>query len=68
MTDLLFGLLTGSALTWIFVFLQTRSEYWREFNARRQGSNPPPPIRPQPVGGYQPRPTRRTPNTPPSEP
>ena len=37
-------------------------------SGRRRGSNPPPPIRPQPVGGYQPCPVRRTPNPPPSEP
>ena len=68
MPDLLFGLLAGSALTWIFMFFQSRNEHWRKFNARRQGGNPPPPIRPQLVGGYQPRPIRRTPNPPPSEP
>ena len=68
MADLLLGLLAISASTWVFMFVQSRNEHWREFNARRQGSNPPPPIRPQPVGGYQPRPIRRTPNPPPSEP
>jgi hypothetical protein len=31
-------------------------------------STPKPPIKPQPHGGYQPRPQRGTPNTPPSEP
>jgi hypothetical protein len=67
MADLLFGLLAGSALTWVFMLLQCRNKHWREFNARRRGSNPPPAIRPKPVGGYQPRPIRRTPKPPPSE-
>jgi hypothetical protein len=31
-------------------------------------STPKPPIKPQPNGGYQPRPQRGTPNPPPSEP
>ncbi len=31
-------------------------------------TTPKPPIKPQPHGGYQPRPSNRTPNPPPSEP
>ena len=68
MTDLQFGLLVVSASTWVFMFLQSRNEHWREFSARRRGGNPPPPIRPQPINGYQPRSSRHTPNPPPSEP
>jgi hypothetical protein len=44
-SDLLFGLIAGSGLTWVFMELR-RDGYWREFNARRRGSNPPPPARP----------------------
>jgi hypothetical protein len=68
MADLLLGLLAISASTWIFVFLQTRNEHWREFNARRRGSSPPLPIRPQRIGGYQPYFGERIPSPPPSEP
>ena len=68
MPDLLFGLLAGSALTWVFMLLQGRNEHWREFNARRRGSNPPLPIRSQPNGGYQPYFDERIPNPPPSKP
>jgi hypothetical protein len=42
MDRLLFGLIAGSSLTWVFVSLR-RDGYWRELNApRRRGSNPPP--------------------------
>jgi hypothetical protein len=44
MGALLFGLVAGSGLTWVFMELR-RDGYWREFNARRRGSNPPPPGR-----------------------
>jgi hypothetical protein len=47
----LFGLVAGSGLTWAFMGLR-RDGYWREFNARRRGSNPPPPGRkPAPPAG-----------------
>jgi len=56
----LFGLVVGGNLVWVFMSLR-RCCYWREFNARRRGSNPPPPGRkpappagptkPQPHGG-----------------
>jgi hypothetical protein len=44
MGALLFGLVAGSGLTWVFMELR-RDGYWREFNARRRGSNPPSPGR-----------------------
>jgi hypothetical protein len=44
MGALLFGLVAGSGLAWVFMELR-RDGYWREFNARRRGSNPPPPGR-----------------------
>jgi len=44
-SDLLFGLIAGSGLTWVFMELR-RDGFWREFNARRRGSNPPPQARP----------------------
>ena len=51
MGDLLFGFVAGSGLTWVFMELR-RDSYWREFNARRRGSNPPPPGRkPAPPAG-----------------
>ena len=51
MGSLLFGLVAGSGLTWVFMELR-RDGYWREFNARRRGSNPPPPGRkPAPPAG-----------------
>jgi hypothetical protein len=51
MGGLLFGLVAGSGLTWVFMELR-RNGYWREFSARRRGSNPPPPGRkPVPPAG-----------------
>jgi hypothetical protein len=51
MESLLFGLVAGSGLTWVSLSLR-RDGYWREFNARRRGSNPPPPGRkPTPQAG-----------------
>jgi hypothetical protein len=44
MGALLFGLVAGSGLTWVFLSLR-RDGHWREFNARRRGSNPPSPGR-----------------------
>ena len=41
MADLLFGVMAGSGLTWVVMSLR-RGGYWREFNARRRGSSPPP--------------------------
>jgi hypothetical protein len=41
MRDFLFGLVVGSGLTWALMSLR-RDNYWREFNSRRRGSNPPP--------------------------
>jgi hypothetical protein len=38
------GLVLGANLAWIFMELR-RNGHWREFNARRRGSNPPPPGR-----------------------
>jgi len=38
MESLLFGLVAGSGLTWAFLSLR-RDGHWREFNARRRGSN-----------------------------
>ena len=38
----LLGLVLGGNLLWAFMSLR-RDDYWREFNARRRGSNPPPP-------------------------
>jgi hypothetical protein len=51
MGALLFGLVAGSGLTWVFMELR-RDGYWREFNVRRRGSNPSPPGRkpPPPAG------------------
>jgi len=40
MGSLLFGLVAGSGLTWVFMELR-RDGYWREFSTRRRGSNPP---------------------------
>jgi hypothetical protein len=40
MGALLFGLVAGFGLTWVFMELR-RDGYWREFNARRRGSNLP---------------------------
>jgi hypothetical protein len=37
MRDLLFGLVAGSGLTWVFLSLR-RDGYWREFSARRRSS------------------------------
>lgn len=46
----LFGLVVGAGLAW--AFMRRRNGYWREFNARRRGSNPPPPCRkPAPPAG-----------------
>lgn len=46
----LLGLVTGASLAW--PFMRRRDCYWREFNARRRGSNPPPPSRkPAPPAG-----------------
>jgi hypothetical protein len=51
MGDLLFGLVAGSGLTWVFMELR-RDGYWRAFSTRRRGSNPPPPGRkPAPPAG-----------------
>ena len=51
MGSLLLGLVAGSGLTWVFIELR-RDGWWREFNARRRGSNPPPPGRkPAPPAG-----------------
>jgi hypothetical protein len=61
MDSFLFGFVVGANLAWVFTSLCGDS-YWREFNARRRGSNPPPPgrkpappvgppIKPQPAGG-----------------
>jgi hypothetical protein len=51
MGSLLFGLVAGSGLTWVFMELR-RDGYWREFSTRRRGSNPPPPSRkPAPPAG-----------------
>jgi hypothetical protein len=61
MGSFLFGFVVGANLAWVFTSLR-RDSYWREFNARRRGSNPPPPgrkpappvgppIKPQPAGG-----------------
>ena len=61
MGSFLFGFVVGANLAWVFTSLR-RGSYWREFNARRRGSNPPPPgrkpalpvgppIKPQPAGG-----------------
>jgi hypothetical protein len=51
MGALLFGLVAGSGLTWVFMELR-RDGHWREFKARRRGSNPPPPGRkPAPPAG-----------------
>ena len=50
---LLFGLVLGGNLAWVFVSLR-RDGYWREFNARRRGSNPPPPGRSFDRGGICP--------------
>ena len=44
MSDLLFGFVAGSGLTWAFLSLR-RDGYWHEFNTRRRGSNPSPPGR-----------------------
>ena len=40
----LLGLVLGGNLVWVFMSLR-RDGCWREFNARRRGSNPPPPGR-----------------------
>jgi hypothetical protein len=51
MADACFWLLCGSGLTWIAMSLR-RGDHWREFGARRRGSNPPPPGRkPAPPAG-----------------
>jgi hypothetical protein len=51
MDRLLFGLIAGSGLTWVFMSLR-RDGFWREFGARRRGSNSPPPGRkPAPPAG-----------------
>ncbi len=42
LNNLLFGLVAGASLAWVFLSLR-RDSYWREFNARRQSSNPPTP-------------------------
>jgi hypothetical protein len=44
MGNFLFGFVVGANLTWLFTSLCGGS-YWREFNARRRGSNPPSPGR-----------------------
>jgi hypothetical protein len=44
MDSFLFGFVVGANLAWVFTSLR-RDSYWREFNARRRGSNPPPPGR-----------------------
>ena len=38
------GFVVGGNLVWVFMSI-TRDRHWREFNARRRGSNPPPPGR-----------------------
>ena len=42
MSDLLFGLIAGSGMTWIFMEIR-RDGCWWKFNARRRGRNPQPP-------------------------
>jgi hypothetical protein len=58
MGSLLFGLVAGSGLTWVFMEL-CRDGYWREFSTRRRGSNPPPP-------GRKPAPSARPPHASPA--
>jgi hypothetical protein len=41
MGTFLLGLVLGANLAWVLTSLR-RSGYWRESNARRRGSNPPP--------------------------
>jgi hypothetical protein len=51
MGTFLFGLVVGGNLVWVFMSLR-RDGHWREFKARRRGSNPPPPGRkPVPPAG-----------------
>ena len=51
MRDFLFGFVAGSGLLWV-AMSHRRDVYWREFNTRRRGSNPPPPGRkPAPPAG-----------------
>jgi hypothetical protein len=51
MGTFLFGLVVGGNLAWVFMSFR-RDGGWREFNARRRGSNPPPPGRkPAPPAG-----------------
>jgi hypothetical protein len=41
MGNLLLGFVAGSGFIWAFMELR-RDEFWRKYNARRRGSNPPP--------------------------
>jgi hypothetical protein len=51
MGTFLFGLVVGGSLAWGFMSFR-RDGWWCEFNARRRGSNPPPPGRkPAPPAG-----------------
>jgi len=50
MSIFLLGLVVGFNLGWVFTSL-SRDAYWREFNARRRGSNPLPSRKPAPPAG-----------------